>query len=280
MVSGYFNDIFSPHVVPCIDILKLECTYDQPSNRRRNPAPQYTEALEARLHRAEALLKAVLPDIDLNDPTLDLTTPQRILPTFKRNATTSGIGASTTNATKSNTGAESGDESLLESMVDNTGTLDLDDQGHWDYHGHSSGLIFLRRMREQFGDLFSQELYRGSTPFFRPRGMSQFLDSPRSSESPMDTMSHTQDLPTKEVAKELCSNALDDACTLMRFVHQPTFYSMLDRIYDTQPEQYGNEENRFLPLLYVVMALGCLFAKTEQSKLDLKDGYEGATDQG
>jgi hypothetical protein len=257
----------------------LECTYDQPSNRRRNPAPQYIEALEARLHRAEALLKTVLPDIDLNDPNLDLTTPQRILPTFKRNTTAPAVGASNPAAAKTNASTESGDE-LLESMVDNTGSLDLDDQGHWDYHGQSSGVMFLRRMREQFGDLFGQELYRGTGSFLRPRPMSQFFDSPRSSDSPMESIASIHDLPTKEIAKELCSNALDDACTLMRFVHQPSFYAMLDRIYDTPPDQYTNEENRFLPLLYVVMALGCLFAKTEQSKLDLKDGYEGATDQG
>lgn len=257
----------------------IECTYDQPSNRRRNPAPQYIEALEARLHRAEALLKTVLPDVDLSDPSLDLTTPQRIITSFKRNATSSGIGALKGNAVKLNAGTESGDE-LLESMVDTTGSLDLDDQGHWDYHGNSSGVIFLRRMHEQFGELFGHELYLGSTPFLRPRPMSAFFDSPRSTDSPMDTMAHTQDLPTKEVARELCSNSLDDACTLMRIIHQPSFYRMFDRIYDTPPEQYGNEESRFLPLLYVVLALGCLFAKTEQSKLDLKDGYEGATDQG
>ena len=49
----------------------LECTYDKPSNRRRNPAPQYIEALETRLQRAEALLRKFAPDVDLTDPELD-----------------------------------------------------------------------------------------------------------------------------------------------------------------------------------------------------------------
>ncbi len=173
---------------------------------------------------------------------------------------------------------------MLESMVESTGTLDLDDQGHWDFHGHSSGLTFLRRLREQFGDLFGPEGPRSGqpAPFMRPipRPRSQCLDSPRSGDSPSDILAHTQDLPSKEVARELCSNALDNACTLMRFVHTPTFYALFDRIFDTPAESYSNEENRFLPLLYVVMALGCLFGKTEENRLDLSHGYEGATEQG
>ncbi len=48
-----------------------ECTYDKPSNRRRNPAPQYIEALEHRLQRAEMLLRKVMPDVDLSDPSLE-----------------------------------------------------------------------------------------------------------------------------------------------------------------------------------------------------------------
>ena len=172
-------------------------------------------------------------------------------------------------------------DSMLESMVQKTGSLDLDDQGHWDFHGHSSGLVFLRRMREQFGDLMGGT--EGTDLPFQSdtRPMPQGLDSPRSNaDSPDDSnLPNIQDLPHKECGRQLCENALDDACALMRFVHQPTFYKSFDRIYDTPPEAFGNEENKFLPLLYLVMALGCLFATGERSKLGIK-GYEGALDQG
>ena len=260
-----------------------DCTYDQPSNRRRNPAPQYTEALENRLQRAEALLKTVLPDVDLNDPHFDAGVPQRMHAPGSSSEQQPGSAQSRSGASlgRSTQGVDMEKDSMLESMVQKTGALDLDDQGHWDFHGHSSGLVFLRRMREQFGDLMGGTEGTG-LPFQKnTRPMPPGLDSPKSSTgSPNDSnLPNTHDLPPKECGRELCENALDDACALMRFVHQPTFYQLFDRIYDTLPEPFGNEENKFLPLLYLVMALGCLFAKGERSKLEIK-GYEGAIDQG
>ena len=260
-----------------------DCTYDQPSNRRRNPAPQYIEALEHRLQRAEAMLKTVLPDADLNDPNFDAGVPQRMhvpgSPSEQQH--TSAQSLSGASFGRSTHGVDTEMDPMLESMVQRTGSLDLDDQGHWDFHGHSSGLVFLRRMREQFGDLMGGTEGTG-LPFQKnTRSMPQGLDSPRSSVcSPNESsLPNTHDLPPKECGRELCQNALDDACALMRFVHQPTFYQLFDRIYDTPPETFGNEDNKFLPLLYLVMALGCLFGRGERSKLEIK-GYEGAIDQG
>lgn len=229
------------------------------------------------MQKAEALLRTVLPDVDLDDPKFDAHPPQQLLSTLRQQSTHKTPSENT--ELKGNAAEESSDESLLESMVQNTGALDIDDEGHWDYHGDSSGVMFMRRMREQFGGLVVPDP-RG-LPLMKARPMSQFLESPKcASESPNDMiLPHTHDLPSREVAQELCSNTLDDACALMRFMHKPSFYAMLDRIYDTPPDHFGNEENRFLPLLYVVLAVGCLFAKTENSRLDV-NGYEGAIDQG
>jgi hypothetical protein len=164
-------------------------------------------------------------------------------------------------------------------MVENTGSLDLDDQGHWDFHGHSSGFAFMSRFRAQFGELTIPDP-RIPTPRSRP--FSQLLESsPKSAgSSPFDTgMPSSLDLPSKEVARELCKNALDDAIALMRFVHQPSFFQKFDRIFGTDPDHFATADIRFLPLLYFVMAVGCLFASTENSILSSK-GYEDAIDQG
>lgn len=257
----------------------LDCTYDQPSNRRRNPAPQYIEALETRLQRAETLLKTVLPDVDLDNPNFEAGVSQRMHGSVKHENSPVAVQGSSLSPSALHQTEEAENESLLESMVENTGSLDLDDQGYWDYHGHSSGLIFLRRMREQFGDLMGKsEGYGFST--VKDRNLHR-LESPKSyGDSPVDSnLPNTHDLPTRDCARSLCGYALDDACAVMRFVHQPTFYGMLNRIYDVQPEYFGNEENRFLPLLYAAMALGCLFARAEDSQLQI-NGYESAIDQG
>jgi len=61
------------------DLESSDCTYDQPSNRRRNPAPQYIEALEHRLQKAETILRSVLPGLDLDDPKFDARTVEQLI---------------------------------------------------------------------------------------------------------------------------------------------------------------------------------------------------------
>ncbi|KAL4810328.1 fungal-specific transcription factor domain-containing protein [Aspergillus unguis] len=282
---------------PCTHctVYSYECSYDQPSNRRRNPAPQYVEALENRLHKAEALLHVVLPELNLDDPQFDVHATEQLLLAIKRGTlqqppaqtptqtpTRQTIPQPDTNGSTEVSGQDNpgADESLLESMVDKSGCLDLDDQGHWNYHGHTSGITFLRRLRKQLGVLQpgvgSTEIALRSRP-----AMQHFFESPKSvSESPHEThLPPTHDLPPREVARRLCHNALDDGCALIRFVHEPSFYALLDRVYDTPPEQFTNEENSFLPLLYIVMSVGCLFSDDGAGTLDVS-GYESAIGQG
>ena len=256
-----------------------ECTYDQPSNRRRNPAPQYVEALENRLRRAEDLLKTVFPDVDLGDPNLDLGASQRMHSNVKNEPQPSVQQRPWVSLEKDQQGHEGDKDSMLESMVANTGSLDLDDEGHWDFHGHSSGRVFLRRMREQFGALVGKE-NPGNMPFKNYKSIKP-LDSPKApGESPIDrSLPITHELPDKHCAHLLCKNALDDAGALLRLEHRPTFLLMFDRVYDTPVEEFGDEEIRFVPLLYSVIALGTLFAKAEESQLQ-KNGYDSAIDQG
>jgi hypothetical protein len=217
------------------------------------------------------------PDLSLDDPRLDTTSPEQFIAALGIDKTQDALASKQVAGNGHQEPAvECADESLLETMMENSGSLDLDDQGHWDYHGHSSGVIFMQRLRKQFGNLVLP--LRTSS---RPQPISQILESPKSqSESPQDSnLPPTHDLPSKEVAKKLCRNSLDHACVLMRFVHEPSFFAMLDRIYDTPCDQFTNDEHTFLPLLYVVIAVGCLFSDDVESTLDVV-GYEGAIGQG
>ena len=177
---------------------------------------------------------------------------------------------------------KSDDDGEIQPMVERVGTLDLDDQGHWDYHGHSSGYAFMRKFRAQFGEQFLP----ASKPRVNPkqRNISQMLESPRSAQSSEfegNMSTAAMDLPPREAAIELCRSTLDDCCALMKPLHRPTFFRRLHSIYDTDPDQYTNEQMKFLPLLYVVMALGFLFSRTEDenSMLEIK-GYGEAIEQG
>jgi hypothetical protein len=244
----------------------IECTYDQPSNRRRNPAPQYIEALEQRLQKAESILRTVLPGVDLEDPKYDAHSVDQIVQTAR------------SKKPPPLQPQETGEDGQIQPMIDKVGSLDLDDQGNWDFHGHSSGFAFMRKFRAQFGE---QYLPYPSIP--KSKNLAHFLESPRSVQSsPYETSTSLgMDLPPKEAAIELCRNTLDDCCALMRPLHRPTFFRRLHSMYDTDPENYSTTQLKFLPLLYVVMGLGCLFAKTEieSSMLGMK-GYKEAIEQG
>ncbi|KAJ4361970.1 Gypsy retrotransposon integrase-like protein 1 [Neocucurbitaria cava] len=244
------------------------CTYDQPSNRRRNATPQYIEALESQLKRAKALLHVVFPTVDLNDSSIDAHLQSGLLPQLPGPAprqpaipTDSGMAQH-----QGMTPIEETSDAHLEAMVKATGQLDLDEEGNWDYHGHSSGLSFMRGLR-QFGD--TSQFPPDSSPSLRHRTTSQDPPSPNSTQSPAGSSTALPpgtDLPSKKEARAICDRAIIDAAAMLRVVHLPTFYKQLDRIYEVPLESYGHAENSFLPLLYAVLALGKLFAEGEHEQ--------------
>jgi hypothetical protein len=250
--------------------LLADCTYDKPSNRRRNPAPQYIEALESRLHRAEALLKKFMPDVDLADPSLDPMVRQE----FHNRAQARARAAAS--VSEPVTQAETQD-AQIKSMVGTLGQLDLTDAGEWDFHGISSGRVFLRRMREHFG--FGAD---NRTPLVpqppRPRGMFQ-LDSASSpqGDSWERGLLKLYELPPKETVKKLCYYSLNCATCLLRILHIPAFYEMVDKLYNNPPESYSSEDKRFLGLLYAVLALGCMYDYSDE---DESTGYKSARERG
>lgn len=233
------------------------------------------------MHRAEALLHILIPNLDLNDPGIDAAVAQGWIPGAPGKGAPE-VPASTRNLKLERPAAPAAAKSdaHLESMVRAVAQMDLDEQGNWDYHGHSSGLSFIRRMREQLGDIMGPDTV--STPFVKSRPRTQVLDSPKSTNLDSPTAESANlggDLPSREVAHQLCSNAVNDAAVLLRVLHQPTFWKHFERIYSMPPEAYGNEEYKFLPLLYSVMALGTLFGTDANSRLN-QSGYEAAIMQG
>jgi hypothetical protein len=229
-------------------------------------------------------LKTFLPEVDFSDPNIDFGVLQPTHPHPKLDVHPPQIQHDPiAEEFEESQCDEIERESLLESMVEATGRLDFDDQGHVDYHGHSSGFTFLQRMREQFGTLLGPDTRNANTlQIFRRPPLRSCFDSPKSGsgDSPMySNLPNTADLPPRDVANELVDNCIEDACALLRFVHKPTFVRMLNRIYDTPAERYSDDENRFLPLLYVVLAVGTLFEKSEQNNPE-NASFESAINEG
>ncbi|KAH3663688.1 hypothetical protein OGAPHI_005089 [Ogataea philodendri] len=81
-------------------------------------------------------------------------------------------------------------------------------------------------------------------------------------------------LPSREVALRLITQTWENACVLFRFYHRPAFIEDLNELYDTEPSQYTNKQQRFLPLVYSVMACGALFLKSDEKTTGSKNGEQ------
>jgi hypothetical protein len=259
------------------DIDITECTYDKPSNRRRNPAPQYIEALEGRLQRAESLLRKFMPDVDLADPNLDPSVQQEFHNREQARARAAKAGQPSSSSQRASE-ADSND-AQVQSMIDSAGQLDLDEKGGWEFHGVSSGSVFLKRMKDHFRGMLGPSAKVPSLPKHeRPAGLT--LDPPTpAGQSPYSSVSNYTELPRKEVARNLCYYSLSCATCLVRIVHLPSFYEKLDKIYDRPVDSLNSEESHFLGLVYSVLALGCMYDSLDGENAE-KMAYKDATEEG
>lgn len=252
-----------------------ECTYDKPSNRRRNPAPQYIEALEGKLARAEALLRKFIPDVNLDDPNLDPAVQQEF-----KNRERIRLQAVKTKREEVEK-AEQNDAQIM-SMIETLGQLHLDERGGWDFRGTSSGAVFLGRMKEHFGGLLGYDYQTTFLPHPSRIPLGLKPGSPLSTSTatpPSDTYPNVYDLPPKERARQLCHFALTCATALLRIVHLPSFFTKFNEMYEKPAETFDADDNRFLGLVYAVMAVGAMYNIVDDN-VESQVHYKEAAEEG
>lgn len=180
-----------------------------------------------------------------------------------------------------NTPAQS---STLEPSLYGTAHFEIDQNGLWYHCGYSSGLSLIKQIHKAFANASSKQdigqshflsnvspsssstisLQRISSKLFGPSYLA------KSTPSDVDSSPFPLSL-SREVIYRLCDIALQDACTLCPIVHEPTFMRSLNRIVDLPKTDLQYQDRRFMPLLFAVLAVGCIFAKDES----LLDGEEG-----
>ena len=204
--------------------------------------------------------------MDVNSENFD---PMELVPRTQEmlNRSQHGAANNASSADDSNP-ASTANDNHLETMVRAAGRLEIDESGHMDFHGHSSGVTYLNHLNSEFGSLIGDA--KASIP---PRA--EKVDSPMSVHSPGENLPDTSLLPPKDVALTLVDTCLNSACVLMRFIHRPSFIAVMNSIYDNNAENYNEEENRFLPLLYEALAVGCLFMENIQ-QFGIDDGLTQA----
>ncbi|KAK9467753.1 fungal-specific transcription factor domain-containing protein [Lipomyces arxii] len=304
---------------PCTHctVYSYECTYDQPSNRRRNPAPFHSHQLSAQLQQCNIILQALIPGIDIQKPGFDATrfvnqlkqnnsklmsdissaaiyaassNPQLAVsvsstslatPSFE---TASGTLPDSTSSTSIASPSNDHDPTI-ESMIASLGRLDVDETGHFDYVGHSSGRLFLQHVRDHFlSDHPDAQLDIGSSSVFSNNSPQGGYSSGGSSGPNIDSpdYSYYQQmaefrlvLPSKEVAEVLIESVWEQACVVLRFGHRPTFQQRLNDLYATDPDDYTPSQVSFLPLVYCFLAVGVLFTQEVQTDPSMVgEGYK------
>lgn len=230
-------------------------------------SPRQVEAIETRLNRAERLLHILEPGLDLNDLYISTNSPEKIAAMLRQPTPNSDTATTTRDETIT---ANTIDDSLLGPMMENSGSLDIDHKGQWNYNGQSSTTIFMQRLQNQFGNLIAPIPTRSRSKF-----VEQILNDPTINIGVSQNSLHSSPLASmnggllpESRARELCQLAFDEACICYHFIHSPSFWTSFDQIYATQPSDYGAEERDFLPLLYAVVCVGCLFSSAEQVKSD------------
>jgi hypothetical protein len=219
-----------------------------------------------------------MPDVDLADPNLDPAIQQEFQNREKQRTVQNGKQRS--GQTSSSGSEPNANEAQLTSMIDSIGQLEMDDKGGWDFHGISSGAVFLKRMKEHFRGMLGPV---SKVPFLpraeRPAGLTN-LDSPSPApNTPYSTVSTAVELPPKEVTRNLCYYSLSCATCLVRIVHVPSFYEKLERIYEKSPENLSAEENHFLGLVFSILALGCMYNRLDDN-IPENSSYKVAMDEG
>ncbi|KAG4430084.1 hypothetical protein IFR05_014429 [Cadophora sp. M221] len=225
-----------------------ECTYST-DKKARYGGPLYVEELEKKIERLQYALVQFVPGINIKrvlaSDHASQTLPTVIEPPISKHRTDRPSRS------------PSKDQELLDTMIRATGRLDIDGMGRCDYHGDFSGLAFLDRISDRCCQLLNRDTEKEiSSKLFPPRGYSPSSVEP---EMPQESSRHVE-LPPKTVASYLTTIAIGDACSLLRFVHKPSFDKRLERIYEIEPDNYSREDKDFMSLLYVTLALGELYA--------------------
>jgi len=247
----------------------IECSYDQPSQRRRNPSA-YVEALEARVDKVEKLLRIIAPSLDLNNPAIDIALQNgNLLKLLQQGSAseilTPPIAADSVQTPQSPTKASgvSENDAALESMIRAVGQIELDEHGNWDFHGHSSGLSFVRQMRAELGTIMGPDTQ--STPYIKAFPTTRVVESPNKLPSAASTPGGRQaaapaaDLPSHVIAKELCDAALTAHSVVLKVVHTPSFWKSFDSVYAVSSENWNADDRKFIPVLHSVLAVGVLY---------------------
>jgi hypothetical protein len=254
---------------------KIACTYRVPSRRtKRLPQPTPStdpQLLEARLRTATAIIQRFLPQLDLD--CLDAAAPCSSLASAETPATQIDETAASAQASPSDPPAADADRYIQ--MVEGQAQLRFTDNGDVDFHGLSSGAAFLSHFTQHFPELLRHDsripFLPQATRLNLPAGLPMMVAASSS-------YNYTK-LPPRHLARMLCEYSFKHASCLLRIVHVPSFYRRFDALYDGQSMGQAQDRDKYMGLLYSILALGSMYDVDENDPSN-PDHYDEAVSRG
>ncbi|EXJ91841.1 hypothetical protein A1O3_00391 [Capronia epimyces CBS 606.96] len=240
---------------PCEDF-ERHCTFTSTRGQRMAGAPR-TKILEDRLRRARALLS-----------TLQAQNPSAQLHAEVSSIFDSPPGSpSSLSDTTGPTDDSAGDH--FENMLDGKGRL-TSSKNSTEYYGGGSGFAFLHQTQQLFNqDPSSSE--QSTNGHVDVDAMSSLFDSPLPDKQALATeVPFVKLLPSRQTATELLHVVFKQTYQLLQFLHEPTVQKQTDRIYDSDPMDFEDSDHDFLPLFYMLTALGYVFHQDMHRKYGCK----------
>lgn len=162
------------------------------------------------------------------------------------------------------------DQDRLVSMMDAYGQMALDTNGEMqrDFYGSSSGLAWIKTTQHYFASNRpgAPDEIEGSQSNLS--AAVQIFDAPLpSKEAPYQNPPIHQLLPSREDASRLRQTVFTQVYPLFHFLGEEDFDTATDRIYNQHPDLFVEQDESFLPLLYLVLGMGYLFSKADHDRL-------------
>lgn len=237
-----------------------DCSYYQSSKRRSRP--EYIEHLETQLFCLKTIFRTVWPSIDV-DRLISEKNPEKHLDKVSRSSRWSTEEVSET--LRSLTNGDGGCGIFLDTMIERERYKRQGGGWYSSYHSYCGRLALLCTIRDRCSQMVNNSLQQIllQMDLREAFGWHQSI-SPFRMGSNM--MSEAGGLPTKNRAKELVSVAVENACCLLIFVHRPSCDQAIDRLYEDSARGVRVAEDKDLPLVITLCALGELFSGGEDRR--------------
>ena len=155
----------------------------------------------------------------------------------------------------------------LENMMEDEEQLTTVDRKTASFYGDASGFAFLQKTGQLVNEKTQNDQKDSEPSQATQTAITKLFDSPLPDKQALDAdVPVSRLLPSRESSSDLLKVVFTQVYPLLQFLHEPSFQSRTDRIYDIDPMDYDDSDHDFLPLLFSVIGLGFLFSKEKHHR--------------